>query len=86
MVRRLENHKIDARLLVLHSVGCSHRLYAATKSLNQQLGERFGILLWWEDTFRRMKRSRFSVAGLDIDTLQTYTEDAETDCHDWKSG
>jgi len=47
-----------------------------------QLQELFGVILW-EDVFRRMQRSRFSIAGFDPDVLQAYTTDASTDCDAW---
>ena len=83
VVRRLCDNGLDARLFVLQPVGCSQRLFAATKSLHRSLGDRFAILLW-EDVFRLMQRTRFSSLGVDPATLQVYTDDAKTNCREWE--
>ncbi len=75
---------IECQFFVLHSVGCSQRLYAATKTLQMHLEDRFGVLLW-EDVFRQMHASpQFRLPGFDVDALQPYTEDARMDCYDWE--
>ncbi len=85
VVQRLCENGVDARLFVLQPVGCSQRLYAATKSLHGALGDQFAILLW-EDVFRLMEQTRFSSLGVDPATLQVFTEDAKADCRGWEMG
>lgn len=82
VVRRLCDARRDARLFVLQSVGCSQHLYAATKSLQRALGDQFGILLW-EDVFRLMERTRFSLLGGDPARLREFADGAKTECRDW---
>ncbi len=85
LIRFLEAKGIDASLFVLQPVGCSQRLYAATKFLQARLLERFGILLW-EDMFRVMHRSGFSIPGFDTARLHEFTDDAARDCSEWSVG
>lgn len=82
VVSRLCNAGFDVRLFVLHSVGCSQRLYAATRTLQAALGDQFGILLW-EDVFRLMERTGFPLLGAEPARLREFTGDATTDCRDW---
>lgn len=82
LIQFLEVRKTDALLLILQPVGCSQRLYAATKSLQTSLRERFGILLW-EDMFRVMHRSGFTIPGFDTARLQDFTDDAAQNCSEW---
>jgi hypothetical protein len=82
LIRFLETKGIDASLHILQPVGCSQRLYAATKELQTQLGGRFGLLLW-EDVFRMMHSSGFAIPGFDTARLLQFTEDAGQDCRDW---
>jgi len=72
----------DVRLLVLQSVGCSQRLYSATRFLRSKLLDKFGILLW-EVVFRVMQTSGFFIHGLDTADLERFSADAATDCKDW---
>jgi hypothetical protein len=82
VVNHLCKNNINARLLVLQSVGCSQHLYETSRELHRKLGDRFGILLW-EDVFRLMGQTRFSAVGFDPMELQVFTEDARIDCRGW---
>jgi len=84
IVQRLCDNGLDARLYILQSVGCSQRLYHATKILYGRLGDRFGILLW-EEVFRLMERINFSSLGVSPETLRDFAEDAKTDCREWET-
>jgi hypothetical protein len=75
-------HGVSCALWVLLSVGCSHNLYAATRKLETQLTDRFGIVLW-EDVFRTMRTARFELPGLNIDDLHQYLDGASSDCKEW---
>jgi hypothetical protein len=81
LVTRLAARGTDVRLLILKSIGCCSRLYAQSTRLQGQLGDRFGILIW-EEVFREMRRSKFSLPGLDTESLQAYP-DASSDCDAW---
>lgn len=82
LITELTNQGNDAHLYVLHSIGCSRSLYDATISLQARLNDRFGILLW-EDVFRIMYISRFSLPGIDRAIFAGYSGDAGKDCRNW---
>lgn len=87
LVRSLQNLGIESQTFVLCSSG-DDAAYKACKKFQSVLGvENFGLILW-EDVLREMKRTAFSLPGLDIAKwASTYTDDLERDAKvpdNWK--
>lgn len=79
LVRSLDELGIQSQTFVLCSCG-DDGAYKACEKLQATLGlEKFGLVLW-EDVLREMKRTEFSLPGLDIaEWANTYTEDLDHD-------
>jgi hypothetical protein len=69
----LSDHSIECQFILLMSVGVTEKIYKSAKILQQNLGSKFGLLLW-EDIFRQMKEHQFQLPGIEIDSWQKYTE------------
>jgi len=76
----LLDHNIGFDFLLLQSVGCNNNLADQTRLFQKEpWAAHFGILLW-EEVFREMKRTKFMISGLPIETWQTYSTAMDTEC------
>jgi hypothetical protein len=82
LVRRLNEEGTKCELLLLKSIGIS-QAYRDALTLEARIEKYFGLLLW-EDVFRTMQETHFSIPGIGVTTFQQFTEDAKNDCLNWE--
>ena len=68
-------------LLILHSVGCKG-LFKSLIKMEMDNKPDIGLLLW-EDVFRIIGESDFTLPGITFSNLNKFTKDAALDCKDW---
>jgi len=79
LVELLNKNSIECRLFLLQSVGCGDKLYEQAGQLQNRLGTQFGIL-FWEDIFREMVRTKFKIGHLDFGSWMEFTTALDSEC------